>query len=179
MRLIDDHKQVQWYHSADSVHCTHGPEPDVNAPEWDAWYDRHQVSDDGHICLDAFAGEACEGCSLEQSEMVPWADCSVRPRVRAQSGMVPSPDAEHEPIPVWVGVLDCLERECEEYFTDDGDDIPDVDRCSHLRAEIACSCKRISGNEYDPAPCPETCPQCGDRGACNGGPCPLATPNLT
>ncbi|MEU0992285.1 hypothetical protein [Streptomyces sp. NPDC005953] len=151
-----EHEQGAYFWSADGPYCKHGPEPDseTDGDAWDLWSDRHPVSDTGHtICLDAPAGEACLTCSAEEGDMVPWAACRVREHARPKNDIVPNPDAEHEQVTVWVGTQECLERECEEYFTDDGDEIPGKDRCSHIREEVACSCQRETGGEYSSAPC--------------------------
>lgn len=48
-------------------------------------------------------------------------------------------DTEHRPLILLVGSEDCLERECEDYFTEDGNDDPGVERCSHIRKETVCA----------------------------------------
>lgn len=69
--------------------------------------------------------------------------------------------AAHEPITLIVGTLECLDRECDEYFTADGDDDPGVERCSHIREETVCAeCSTERSEEFwDPtvawADCPE------------------------
>ncbi|WP_331728764.1 hypothetical protein OG693_39315 (plasmid) [Streptomyces sp. NBC_01259] len=150
------HEPGAYFWNADSSFCKHGAEPDIDTDgeAWDLWSDRHPVSDDGHICLDAPAGEACLECSADDGEMVPWAACRVREHARPKHGVVPNPGAEHQQVTVWVGTVECLERECEEYFTDDGDIDPGVERCSHVREESACSCQRDNDGEYGNAPCP-------------------------
>ncbi|MER6605939.1 hypothetical protein ABT282_08485 [Streptomyces sp. NPDC000927] len=91
------HERGPFYWSADSEYCKHGTEPDWNAngDTWDLWSDRHPASDDGRICLDAFAGEACLTCSSEEVDMIPWDDCRIRVRIRPKGGMVPNPDTDH------------------------------------------------------------------------------------
>src|SRR5690606_41839629 len=62
-------------------------------------------------------------------------------------------EPQHRPVTVDVAGLECLERECEEFFTDDGDEIPGKDTCSHFRRlEV-----REAGYEPPPGdadPCP-------------------------
>lgn len=147
------HEHGPYYWNADSPHCNHGPDPDWNTdPEaHDLWAAKHPISDDGRICLDAPAGEACLECSAEEGDMVPSSACRDRDHRRPKNGTVPNPDTEHQLVPVWVGPFWCLERDCEEFFTDDGDDIPGKDRCSHIREEQACSCQRNADGEYDGA----------------------------
>ncbi|WP_069625359.1 hypothetical protein [Streptomyces niveus] len=149
------HEHGTYYWNADSPHCEHGAEPDwnTNGEAWDLWSDRHPVSEDGRICLDAPAGEACFDCSTEEGDMVPWAACRAREHAKPKHGMVPSPAAEHQRVTVWVGILECLDRECDEYFTDDGDADPGVELCSHIREERACSCQRGPDDEYSSEPC--------------------------
>lgn len=45
---------------------------------------------------------------------------------------------EHRPMILLVGGEDCLDRDCEEYVTEDGDDDPGVERCSHIHEETVC-----------------------------------------
>ncbi|MEU1663645.1 hypothetical protein ABZ547_08515 [Streptomyces sparsogenes] len=45
----------------------------------------------------------------------------------------------HRPLTVFVGSPDCLERECDEYFTANGDEDPGVERCSHITTEEVCA----------------------------------------
>lgn len=154
--MTEIHEPQPFYWNADTDRCKHGAEPDseTDGAAWDAWSDLHPVSDDGRICLEAPAGDACPECSAECGDMVAWADCRGRDRVRPQRGMVPNPDVEHQTVPVWVGVIDCLERECDEYFTEDGDEKQGIGACSHLREETACSCQRQASGEYTFEPCP-------------------------
>lgn len=46
--------------------------------------------------------------------------------------------ADHRPVILLVGGEDCLDRECDEYFTDDGEPDPGVERCSHITEEQVC-----------------------------------------
>lgn len=154
-RMTPDHKPEPWFWECEESECPSGPEPDDMTPEWDAWSDRHQGSPQGvRICLDTPAGEACGVCSEDDGEMVPWSACRARKHARPKGGMVPTPDAVHEPVTVLVGTLECHDRECDEYFTEDGDADPGVERCSHIREEQACSCQRGPDGEYDGEPCP-------------------------
>lgn len=108
------HQPEPWYHEVGSDECPHGAEPDDNTPEHDAWEDatseRHQPSGQGiTICLDAPAGDVCEECSNDVGEAVPWSACETRRHAHPKPGTEPTPEA-HEPVEVWVGTGDCLER---------------------------------------------------------------------
>lgn len=46
--------------------------------------------------------------------------------------------AAHEPLVLLIGSEDCLDRDCEEYFTEDGEPDPGVERCSHIREGVIC-----------------------------------------
>lgn len=157
------HESGPTFWHADADECKHGDEPNIetDGAAWDIWSDRHPIgiSDIGRICLDASAGYACLDCSAEEGDMVPWPACRVRDHRRPARGMAPNPDAKHQQVTVWVGTFECLERECDEYFTDGGDEIPDKERCSHIRDELACSCQRGADGDYD-------------------GTCPLAEPAI-
>ena len=91
------HEHGPYYWNADSPHCNHGPDPDWNTnPEaHDLWADKHPISDDGRICLDAPAGEACLECSAEEGDMVPWSACRDRDHRRHRHDQHPGhrPDA--------------------------------------------------------------------------------------
>lgn len=156
MTTTRDHEPAAFYWAADSDECPHGAQPDyrTDGEAWDTWRERHPSSDDGPICLDAPAGTACPACSAEHGDMVPWERCEGRDHIRPKRGIVPNLGAEHQPVQVWVGGIDCLERECEEYFTDDGDEIHGVEVCSHIREETVCSCRRLPLGEYSLEPCP-------------------------
>lgn len=137
------HTPEPWFHEIGSDDCPHGAEPDDETPEWDAWYDatsdRHTGSpQDVRICLDAPAGEACGVCSENDGEFVPWSACRVRDRARRDALPAGEQPIQHRPVTVDVGCLECLERECDEYFTEDGDEIPGMETCSHLRVEEIC-----------------------------------------
>lgn len=53
--------------------------------------------------------------------------------------MTSTTTTEHRPITLLVGAEDCLDRDCEEYFTEDGESDPAVERCSHIREETVCA----------------------------------------
>lgn len=147
-----EHQPSPFYEDADA--CPHTEPNDLTDPAaWDAWSDQHPTYDDGHLCLDQPAGLGCPACSAEAGDMVPWSFCRSRDHVRPKSGVVPNPGTEHQPVTVWVGSLDCFERECDEYVDDEGEDIAAVDRCSHIREEQACSCQRQADGEYGSEPC--------------------------
>ncbi|MCX4606892.1 hypothetical protein OG402_41425 [Streptomyces anulatus] len=152
------HEHGTFYWEAGSDDCPHGPrpDPDTAGDAYDVWSDQHPPSDDVRICLDAPAGKACLDCSAEDGEYVPWGACRTREHARPKNGTAPNPDTEHQQVTVWVGPRDCLERDCEDYFTDDGDEIPGKDRCSHIREEQACSCQRNEDGEYGNTPCTAT-----------------------
>jgi hypothetical protein len=46
--------------------------------------------------------------------------------------------AAHQPMTLLVGGEECLDRECDDYFTEDGESDPGVERCSHIREEQVC-----------------------------------------
>ncbi|MEU1433994.1 hypothetical protein ABZ438_07835 [Streptomyces sp. NPDC005786] len=136
--MTDTHEPEAWFHEAGSDQCPHGAEPDRTSDAWDVWADRHTGSpQDVYICLEAPAGEACGTCSAEDGEMVPWSACHERARTKEQPA--PEQRAAHERITVQVAGLECLERECEEFFTDDGDEIPGKDTCSHFSEMDICA----------------------------------------
>lgn len=158
------HKPEPWYWEAGSDKCPHGPKPDEDdwkTPQYMAWWDRHQPADECVICLDAPAGDVCEECSANHGEAVPWSACDARAHARPRPGVTPTPG--HGPVEVWVGTADCLERECDELFTDDGDEIPGKERCSHIGVELICGgCSTLTADGYyEPAapwPGPHTAP---------------------
>ncbi|GAA1781126.1 MULTISPECIES: hypothetical protein [Actinomycetes] len=45
----------------------------------------------------------------------------------------------HQPTTVYAGPVDCIERECEEFWDDEGEDRPGVNLCSHIAAEQICA----------------------------------------
>lgn len=145
------HHSEPWYYEAASSKCPHGPKPsedDWKTPEYIAWWDRHQPSDECVICLDAPMGDVCEECSSDHGEAIPWSACYARHHAHPKPGTTPTPGA-HEPVEVWIGTTECLERECEEYFTDDGDEISGKDRCSHIGVELLCGgCSTLTTDGY-------------------------------
>lgn len=151
MTATDDHKPEPWYWEANSDECPHGPEPEDDSPEWDEWMDRHTwAPQDVRICLDAPAGTACPACSAECGDMVPWSRCENRDHARP----LPKTTApQHRPVTVEVAGLECLERECKEFFTDDGDEIPGKETCSHFRQMEVCeACSETPPGDADPFP---------------------------
>lgn len=156
MSTESDHQPESWFHEIGSDNCPHGAEPDDDTPEWDAWYDltsvRHTGSDqDVRICLDAPVGEACGVCSENDGEFVPLEACRLRDRARRNDIPAAEQPVQHRPVTVHVGTADCLEGECEEYFTEDGEEIPGKENCSHLRGEQiceACSEAPLDDGEY-------------------------------
>jgi len=153
--ITDEHSPEPWFQEAGSDQCPHGPEPDYDTqPEaWDDWQERHTGSpQDVRICLDAPLGDACDTCSEESGEFVPWAGCTVRPRTAAvEQSAAPAP--QHRPVTVSVGVLECLERECDEYFTDDGDEIPGKETCSLIHDKEICeACSEPPAGDADEYP---------------------------
>lgn len=159
MTDLHDHEPKQFYWDAETDQCPHKPIPSRDTDAWDQWMTLgHQSYDDGILCLSAPAGTACPACSAECGDMVPWDRCEGRDHVRPARGIAPNPEIEHQEIPVWVGSLECLERECEEFFADDGDEKPDVEVCSHVREEIACSCQALGSSEYALGSCPSLPP---------------------
>ncbi|MFG2617770.1 hypothetical protein ACGFXC_09075 [Streptomyces sp. NPDC048507] len=155
--MAEQHEPEPFYENADA--CPH-PEPnnETDPDGWDSWCDQHPACDDGHLCLGKPVGPGCSACSTEAGEMVPWSQCRTRDHARPKDGVVPNPGIDHQPVTVWVGSLDCLERECDEYVDEDGEDIATVDRCSHIREEQACSCQRQDSGEYSTNPCPALIP---------------------
>ncbi|WP_329472675.1 hypothetical protein OIE75_29450 [Streptomyces sp. NBC_01723] len=163
MTELHDHEPKQFYWDAETNHCPHKPIPERNTDAWDQWMTLgHQPydngSDHGTLCLSAPAGTACPACSAEHGDMVPWERCEGRDHIRPANGIAPNPEVEHQAIPVWVGSLECLERECEDFFTDDGDEKFDVETCSHVREETACSCQALGSGEYSLGACPALAP---------------------
>lgn len=72
--------------------------------------------------------------------------------------MADTPQPVCTPMALFVGPEICLDRECDEYATDDGDDTG-IDQCSHLRQEQACELHsvEVDAGRFDPAapwPCP-------------------------
>ena len=145
-----DHVPVSWFWEAGGEYCSHGPEPDREGDAWVDWAERHSGSpQDVYICLDAPAGEVCDACSNEEGHPVSMAACRVRPQTRAKRDTAqPEPDT-HQPITVWSGPSDCLERDCGEYWDDEGEDKPDIELCSHICEEQLCgACSTVNGEGY-------------------------------
>ncbi|MGW8679588.1 hypothetical protein ACWGNN_00715 [Streptomyces sp. NPDC055817] len=149
--MTDRHEPTNWFWEAGSDSCPHRPRPANDSPDWDAWFERHTGSpQDVFICLDAPAGEACEPCSDESGDMVPWSRCRNRKHVRAYQ---PTEPRQHRPVTVDVASLECLGRECEEFFTEGGDEIPGKTSCSHVREmEICEACSEPPPGDADPYP---------------------------
>ncbi|MFE9432890.1 hypothetical protein [Streptomyces sp. NPDC006640] len=141
---MTEHTPQPWFWEAGSDSCPHGPEPeDENSPEWEAWAEQdstfHTGSDqDVRICREAPAGEACAECSEDANEFVPWGACRLRPRALRRGSAPAEQTSEHRPVTALVGTEECLERECDEFFTDDGDEIPGKETCSHVKEQEVC-----------------------------------------
>jgi hypothetical protein len=126
---LHDHEAAQFYWDAETEHCPHKPIPERDTDAWDQWMCNHQPYDDGILCRDAPAGTACPACSAELGDMIPWSRCRNRKHTKARQLLA---EPQHRPVTVTGGDLECLERECEDFFTDDGDEIPGKTECSHL-----------------------------------------------
>ncbi|WP_309049057.1 hypothetical protein [Streptomyces sp.] len=144
-----DHEPTPFYWDADTEHCPHKPIPERYTDAWDEWMTLgHQTYDDGVLCLSAPAGTCCPACSAEHGDMVAWSFCDNRQHARA---FQPAKPRQHQPVTVDVAGLECLERECEEYFTDDGDEIPGKEACSHVKQLVVCggcSDEPTASNEF-------------------------------
>ncbi|MFD7465079.1 hypothetical protein [Streptomyces tendae] len=139
MTDLYDHEPKQFYFGADTEYCPHKPIPERHTDAWDEWMALgHQAYDDGILCLAAPCGIGCPACSAESGDMVPWSRCENRPHTPART----EPRApRHRALTVEVGSLECWERECDEFFTEDGDEIPGKTACSHLtEMEICAAC---------------------------------------
>lgn len=149
MTGTDDHKPAQFYWDAETEHCPHKPIPERNTDAWDEWMALgHQPYDDGVLCLDAPARNACAECSANDGEFVPWTACRVRSRRKDQP--MPNQPTTHQPETVLGGALECVERECEDFFTEDGDEIPGKETCSHMtELEICTGCTAANGAPGD------------------------------
>lgn len=174
MTEIHDHEPTKFYWEAGSEHCPHGAEPDYDADPgaWDDWYERHTGSpQDVRICLDAPMGDHCPACSAEHGDMVPWSRCENRKHARPRQAAAD----QHRMVIADVGSLECLERECEEFFTEDGEQIPGKTICSHvqeLQICSGCSSEPRDGDEYPKVVAWADCtqpkaeaqkPPCGDQ----------------
>ena len=157
---MTEHQPENWFHEAGGGHCPHGAEPDRNTEAWDTWAEHHSGSPQNvYICLEAPAGECCGACSEEYDEAVPWEACRERARTRQQA--LPNPRT-HEPITVDAASLECLERECEEFFDDDGEEIPGKETCSHfISMDICAGCSEepTDANEFPTVVAWDACPQ--------------------
>lgn len=143
------HKPEPWFWECEPDECPNGPEPDDTTDAWDEWSDRHQWSPQGaRVCLDTPAGDACAECSEDDGEFVPWSACRIRPRRKDKP--MPGQTAAHQPETVLGGGLECVERECEDFFTEDGDEIPGKETCSHMtELEICTGCTAANGAPGD------------------------------
>jgi hypothetical protein len=150
MADLFDHEPQQFYWDAETERCPHKPIPERHTDAWDEWMALgHQRYDDGVLCLSAPALTGCPACTADQGDMVSWSACRNRDHARA----LPLPaKPQHRPVTVDVADLECLERECDEYFTDDGDEIPGKESCSHFREmEICEACSEPGAAEDYPA----------------------------
>lgn len=138
-RMTTEHEPEAWFWEAGSDDCPHGPEPkDKTSEEWGTWYDQHTPSpQDVRVCRDAPAGDACGACSEEYGEMVPWSSCRARKRSLRDGQSTPAP-LTHTPVTVTGGDLECLEKECDDFFDEDGNEIPGKTACSHLSEMEIC-----------------------------------------
>jgi hypothetical protein len=146
------HQPEPWYYEAGSSKCPHGPRPDYDSPEYDAWdeatSERHRPSDECVICLDAPMGDVCEECSQNCGEAVPWSACEVRRHAKPKPSTTPTPNV-HAPVEVWVGTTECLEGNCLDLYDDEGDPIPGRDRCPHTSVELICGgCSTLDADGY-------------------------------
>lgn len=72
-------------------------------------------------------------------------------------------ETAHTPLVILAGPADCFERECEDFFTEDGEEIPGKDRCTHITEQTICeqcSTEQPDGS-YEPTvpwPGPHTTP---------------------
>ncbi len=151
---VELHEPETWYWEVGSEHCPHGPEPeDDSSPEWEAWDERHVGSpQDVRICLDAPMGPVCGACSEDQGDAVGWTVCRAQPHAQAIPGALADSGA-HGPVVVFVGLYDHLDRDCDELYTDGGDEITDKAHCSHVIEQVICGgCStRDSAGYYEPA----------------------------
>jgi len=151
MTEIHDHEPAQFYWDAETEHCPHKPIPERHTDAWDQWMTLgHQPYDDGVLCLSAPAGISCPACSAESGDMVPWSRCENRSHTQARQA---ARKPQHRPVTVTGGDLQCLERECDDFFTDDGDEIPGKTECSHLsEMEVCEACSEPPTGDADPFP---------------------------
>jgi hypothetical protein len=145
-----DHSPETWYWEAGSDKCPHGPKPaDASTErEHDAWWDRHRPTDDCVICLDAPMGDVCGACSDDLGDAVSMTACRAKPHAQAIPG-APVPSGAHEPVVVYVGLYDHLDRDCDELYTDDGDEITGKAHCSHVIEQVICGgCSTLTAHGY-------------------------------
>jgi hypothetical protein len=101
---------------------------------------------------------ACNGCGerlgdVTEAEMHAGMNGIPLPDVRPEC---PNCRAEHpvaacRPMRILAGPAECLNEECEEYSTDEGDD-SGIDSCSHVREELCCAeHSMIREDDVDPA----------------------------
>jgi hypothetical protein len=150
MTTLTDHQPEQFYWDAETEHCPHKPIPERYTDAWDEWMTLgHQPYDDGILCLSAPAMDGCPACTAEHGDMVPWSHCDERDHARARTI---SSKPQHRPVTADVGSLECWERECDDFFTDEGDEIPGKTECSHLtQMEICEACSEPGAAEDYPA----------------------------
>jgi len=150
----DEHHPEPWFWEAGADECPHGPEPERDTDAWDQWIDHHQGSPQGvYVCPDAPAGDMCAACSEDHGAAVAWSVCTARPRAARTTDTPAEPSAEHRPETVPGGSLECVERECDEFFTDDGDEIEGKTTCSHMtEMEICVGCTAANGKPEDLPP---------------------------
>jgi hypothetical protein len=147
------HEPETWYWEAGSDQCPHGAEPDSDSDAWDDWSERHHWSpQDVRVCLDAPMGDVCGACSEDQGDAVSMTVCRARPHAQERPG-APKPTGKHERIIVFVGLYDHLDRDCDELYTDTGDEITGKAHCSHVAEQVICGgcSKRDAAGYYEPA----------------------------
>ena len=160
--MTSTHESGTYYWEVGAAECPHAPEPniDTNGEAWDLWSEQHPVSDDVRICLSAPAGTACLTCSAEDGEMVAWDNCHERAHTKGHG--TSEQRARHERITVDAAALECLERECEEFYDDNGEEIPGKETCSHfISMDICAGCSEepTDANEFPTVVAWDACPQ--------------------
>ncbi|WP_394436202.1 hypothetical protein [Streptomyces sp. SGAir0957] len=151
MTELHDHEPKQFYWDAETEHCPHKPIPERHTDAWDEWMTLgHQPYDDGILCLSAPAGTGCPACTAESGDMIPWSRCENRSHTRPQQGAA---KPEHRPVTVEAAGLECLERECDEFFDDNGNEITSLEACSHFQSMEVCeACSEPPPGDADPFP---------------------------
>jgi hypothetical protein len=150
---VTAHQPEPWYWEAGSDKCPHGekPNPAASDEEHETWWYRHRITDDAVICLDAPMGDMCGACSEDHGDAVAFTVCRARPHVQARPG-APADTGAHEPVIVFVGLYDHLDRDCDELYTDGGDEITDKAHCSHVSQQVICGgCSVLVHGYYEPA----------------------------